>query len=91
MEVLWNSPTTCGWDLIFPRTAILYSTEMLNQDNITNKNNKEHNKNSHLFQIIRYRMLIIGGFGSGKTNPLLNLRWYWQDDIDKIYLHAKRT
>ena len=32
--------------------------------------------------------MIIGGSGSGKTNALLNLI-NEQDDIDKIYLHAK--
>ena len=32
--------------------------------------------------------MIIGGFGSGKTNALLNLIKE-QDDIDKIYLYAK--
>ena len=35
-----------------------------------------------------YRILIIGGSGSGKTNALLNLI-NGQDDIDKIYLYAK--
>ena len=35
-----------------------------------------------------YIILIIGGSGSGKTNALLNLIGQ-QDDIDKIYLHAK--
>ena len=34
-----------------------------------------------------YRILIIGGSGSGETNALLNL--IKQDDIDKIYLYAK--
>ena len=32
--------------------------------------------------------MIIGGSGSGKTNVLLNLIKE-QDDIDKMYLHAK--
>ena len=32
--------------------------------------------------------MIIGGFGSGKTNALLNLIKE-QDDIDKVYLYAK--
>ena len=31
---------------------------------------------------------ILGGFGSGKTNTLLNLITE-QNDIDKIYLYAK--
>ena len=35
-----------------------------------------------------YRILIIGGSGSGKTNALSNLINN-QPDIDKIYLHAK--
>ena len=34
-----------------------------------------------------YRILIIGGSGSGKTNALLNLK-NEQNDIDKIYLYA---
>ena len=35
-----------------------------------------------------YRILIIGGSGSGKTNALLSLIKN-QPDIDKIYLYAK--
>ena len=35
-----------------------------------------------------YRILIIGGSGSGKTNALLNLINN-KPDIDKIYLYAK--
>ena len=35
-----------------------------------------------------YKILIIGGSGSGKTNALLNLIEN-QPDIDKIYLYAK--
>ena len=35
-----------------------------------------------------YKVLIIGGSGSGKTNALLNLMSQ-QLDIDKIYLYAK--
>ena len=35
-----------------------------------------------------YRILIIGGFGFGKTNALSNLIKK-QPDIDKIYLYAK--
>ena len=35
-----------------------------------------------------YRILIIGGSGSRKTNTLLNLI-NEQKDIDKIYLYAK--
>ena len=35
-----------------------------------------------------YRILIIGGSGSGKTNALFNLI-NGQNDIDKIYLSAR--
>ena len=36
-----------------------------------------------------YRILIIGGSGSGKTNLLLNLVKHLQIDIGKIYLYVK--
>ena len=41
-----------------------------------------------LYSYHPYRILIIGGSGSGKTNALLNLINN-QPDIDKIYLYAK--
>ena len=46
---------------------------MLSLDNITNENNKEHNKKRSLIPDHPYRMLIIGDFRSGKANVLLNL------------------
>ena len=61
---------------------------MFNLDSITNENNKEHNKKWPFIPDHLYRILIIGGSGSGKTNALLNLIME-QDDIDKIYLYAK--
>ena len=36
-----------------------------------------------------YRILIIGGSGSGKTNMLLNVIKNQRIDIDKIYLYVK--
>ena len=36
-----------------------------------------------------YRILIIGGSGSGKTNVLLNSIIHQRPDIDKIYLQVK--
>ena len=36
-----------------------------------------------------YRILIIGGSGSGKTNVLLNLMKIQRPDIDKMYLFSK--
>ena len=61
---------------------------MINQDSITNENNKKHKKEWPYMPDHSYTILIIGGFGSRKTNALLNLI-NEQDDIDKIYLYAK--
>ena len=61
---------------------------MINLDSITNENNKEHNEKWPYIPDHPYRILIIGGSGSGKTNALLNLIKE-QDDIDKIFLYAK--
>ena len=60
---------------------------MINLDNIINKNNEEYKKWSHIPDH-PYRILIIGGSGSRKTNTLLNLI-NEQGDIDKVYLYAK--
>ena len=61
---------------------------MINFDEYTNENKKEHNLNWPYIPDHPYRILIIGGSGSGKTNALLNLINN-QPDIDKIYLYAK--
>ena len=61
---------------------------MFNLDDITNKNNKQHNEKWPFIPDYPYRILIIGGSWSGKTNALLNLIKE-QDDIDKNYLYAK--
>ena len=61
---------------------------MFNLGDIINEKNKEHNEIWPYIPDHPYRILIIGGFGSGKTNALLNLIKQ-QDDIDKIYLYAK--
>ena len=59
---------------------------MINLHSITNEKNKEHNEKWPYIPDHSYRILIIGGSGSGKTNALLNLI---NDGIDKIYLYAK--
>ena len=71
---------------------------MINFDNYVNgiafnENNEvelktRHNKNWSYIPDHPYRILIIGGSGSRKTNLLLNLIEN-QPDIDKIYLYAK--
>ena len=61
---------------------------MINLDNITNENNKKHNEKWPYIPDHPYRVLMIGGSGSRKTNTLLNLI-NKQNDIDKIYLHAR--
>ena len=61
---------------------------MINLDSIINENNKEHNEKWPFIPIHQYRILIIDGSGSGKTNALLNLI-NEQDEIDKIHLYAK--
>ena len=61
---------------------------MIDLDNIINENNEEHNKKWRYIPDHPYRILIIGGSGSRKTNTLLNLI-NEQEDIDKIYLYTK--
>ena len=61
---------------------------MINLDSITNENNKKHNEKWLYIPDHPYRVLIIGGSVSGKTNTLINLI-NEQNYIDKIYLYAR--
>ena len=61
---------------------------MFNVDDIINENNKEHYEKWPFVPDHQYRILIIAGSGSGKTNALLNLIKE-QGDIDKMYLYVK--
>ena len=53
-----------------------------------NEHKTEHNKNWLYIPHKPYRILIVEGTGSEKTNVLLNLIEN-QPDIDQIYLYAK--
>ena len=61
---------------------------MINFDSYTNENKTEHNLKWPNIPDHPYRILIVGGSGSGEANALLNLINNHLD-IDKIYLHAK--
>ena len=61
---------------------------MINLENIVNNNSEKHNEKWPYIPDHPYRILIIGGSGSGKTNTLLHLI-NKQKNIDKIYLYAK--
>ena len=45
-------------------------------------------KNGHFISDHPYRIIIIGGSGSGKTNALINLI-NEQNDIDKVFLYVR--
>ena len=61
---------------------------MINFDNYTNENRTEHNKNWSYIPDHPYRILVIGGSGSARTNLLLKLIEN-QPDFDKVHLYAK--
>ena len=61
---------------------------MINLDSITNESNKEHNEKRPYIPDHLYRIIIIGGSGSGKINPLLYLINN-QNDTDKIFCMQK--
>ena len=61
---------------------------MFNFDYITKEDTKEHNPNWPEIPDHLYRILIVGGSGSGKTNALLNIINH-EPDIHKTYWYAK--
>ena len=61
---------------------------MIDFDDYTNENKTKHSSNWPYIPDHPYRILLIGGSGSGKTNAMLNLI-NSQPDIDKIYLYTK--
>ena len=61
---------------------------MINFDDVIKEETKEHNLNWSQITDHSYRILMIGGCRSGKTNSLFNLISQ-ELDIDKRYLYAK--
>ena len=61
---------------------------MINFNDYSNQNKTEHNLKSLYIPDHPYRILIIRGSGSGKTNALLNLVKNHSYN-DKIHLYAK--
>ena len=61
---------------------------MINIDFYVNENKTEYSKNWPHTPDHPYRILVIGGSGSGKTNALINLI-NEQNDIDKFFLYAR--
>ena len=61
---------------------------MINIDNYVNENKTEHNEKLPYIPDHPYRIIIVGGSGSGKTNELISLI-NEQNDIDKIYLYVR--
>ena len=62
--------------------------QTINCYDYTNENKAEYNPKWLYIPDHRYRILIIGGYGSEKTKALLNLINI-QPNINKIYLYAK--
>ena len=67
---------------------IKQNIKWINFDDYANENKTEHNSNGPYIPAHPYRILIIGGSKSRKTNAWLNLIEN-QPDIDKKYLYAK--
>ena len=61
---------------------------MINFHDVTKENIKEHNPSWLQISDHQYRILRIGGSGSGKTDSLFNLISQ-QPGIDKIHLYGK--
>ena len=63
---------------------------MINFDDYAHENKRQPSPDWPCIPDHPYRILVIGGWGSGKINALLNLI-NKQLNIDKIYLYAKDT
>ena len=59
--------------------------------NYDESSEKNHSPDRLYIPDLSYRILIIGGSGSWKTNALLNLIKHQRADIDKIYFYVEDT
>ena len=76
------------------RAARMSKYKMINFDSYTNENKTEHNLKWMYISDHPYRILIIGGSRSGKTNALFNLLDNHQIFIKYIYMqkiHMKQN
>ena len=64
---------------------------MIKFNKLTGENTQEHNSYQLRIPEHPYRILIVGGSGSEKTNSFLNLIYHQENDnfIDKIFLRTK--
>ena len=75
---------------MFVKEQNLYQIKVIKMEkNYVQSVKISHNHNQPYITGTPYRILIIGGSGSRKTNVLLNLIKYQRPDIDKIYLYVK--
>ena len=59
--------------ILTEKIALYYVLQIINFDDYTNANKTKHNLNWPYIPDHPYRILIIGGSRSGKTNALFNL------------------
>ena len=85
MEVLWNVLLYQNEIQFFFKASILYITKIINLNTIYYKWKKQRTQKWQYIPDHPYKILSIGGFGSRKTNALLNLiKEQDDDDIDKF-------
>ena len=87
----WNVNCKKNYSLKTINTCLKHDfilQKMISFDGYVDENKIKHNKNWPYIPQYPYRVLIIGGSESGKTNLLLNLIES-QRDIDQIYFYVK--
>ena len=65
--------------------------KMINFGDVTNENKTQHNPKWPYIPDHPYRILIIGGSGSGKTNSTFNLINQQPDFIYMLKIHTKQN